>query len=128
MSTPWFKVNYGGCQFGIFSAVSPVESLHALEIALISDCLTELFSEDLKEKTCAEFYAIARKLTKLPRQSFASNGTDKDMPRLLWKDGVTELNDVTASGKVEKMFTVVVIALQDIGQDFFCRLCRGEKC
>ena len=127
VDTPWFRVNYGGCQFGIFSAASPVEPLHALEIGLISDCLTELFSEDLKEKACAEFDAIARKLTKLPRQSFASNGTDKDMPRLLWKDGVTELKDVTASGKVGKMFTVVVVALQDEGRAFFCRLFGGEK-
>ena len=33
----WFKVDFGGCPFGIFSAACPVEPLHALENGIIAD-------------------------------------------------------------------------------------------
>ena len=39
----WFKVNFGGCPYGIFSAACPVEPLHALENGLITTCLKILF-------------------------------------------------------------------------------------
>ena len=59
------------------------------------------------------------KLTTLPRQNKISYGADKDMPRLLWKDGITNLTDLTASHKVGIMFTIVVMSLQDDGIEFF---------
>ena len=34
----WFKVDFGGCPYGIFSAVCPVEPLHAVENGLITTC------------------------------------------------------------------------------------------
>jgi hypothetical protein len=39
----WFDVSYGGCQCGIFSAVCPIEPLHALENGIIPDCLMFLY-------------------------------------------------------------------------------------
>jgi hypothetical protein len=39
----WFDVDYGGCRFGISSAATPVEALHALENGLITDCVRILF-------------------------------------------------------------------------------------
>ena len=41
------------------------------------------------------------------------------MPRLLWKDGITNLTDLTASHKVGIMFTIVIMSLQDDGIEFF---------
>ena len=35
----WFKVDFGGCPYGIFSAMCPVEPLHAVEHGLITTCL-----------------------------------------------------------------------------------------
>jgi hypothetical protein len=41
------------------------------------------------------------------------------MPRLLWKDGVTSLTDLSAKLKVGIMFTLVVVSLQEEGSKFF---------
>jgi hypothetical protein len=41
------------------------------------------------------------------------------MPRLLWKDGVTSLTDLSAKLKVDIMFTLVVVSLQEEGSKFF---------
>ena len=48
-----------------------------------------------------------------------SSGSDKSFPRLLWKEGVTNLSELTASAKVGIMFTIVVISLTDDGIHFF---------
>ena len=39
----WFKVDFGGCSFGIFSAAYPVEPLDALDNGIIANCLKILF-------------------------------------------------------------------------------------
>ena len=41
----WFKVDFGGCPYGIFSAACPVEPLHALENGLISECIKVLYNK-----------------------------------------------------------------------------------
>ena len=46
----WFDVDFGGCRFGIFSAATPVEPLHALENGLISDCVRILFEKEMTSK------------------------------------------------------------------------------
>ena len=115
----WFEVDFGGCPYGIFSAACPVEPLHALENGLIADCLKVLFGKIKSSKSLSELDSLAKTLTELPRQRLASYGSDKDMPRLLWKDGITSLTDLTASCKVGIMFTIVVLSLQDNGNQFF---------
>ena len=70
---------------------------------------------------------LAKKLTRLPRQEYASNGADKDIPRLLWSDGVIGLTDVTANYKVSIMFTIVVISLQFEGFQFFKDVFKQTK-
>ena len=78
-----------------------------------------------------ELDRLAKRLTKLPRQKYASNGADKDMPRLLWSDGVTGLTNITANYKVGIMFTIVVISLQFEGVPIFqrciqkCKIIKG---
>ena len=62
---------------------------------------------------------IVRRLTWLPRQRYASSGSEPCMPRLLWKDGVTSLTDLPAKLKVGIMFTIVVVSLQEEGSNFF---------
>ena len=49
------------------------------------------------------------------------------MPRLLWKDGITNLTDLTASQKVGIMFTIVVMSLQSDGIEFFDHVLEKPK-
>jgi len=115
----FFDLCYGGCKYGIFSAGCPTEPLHALENGIISDAIRILFVERLKDRKCAEFDRIVRKLTLLERQKYLSSGSDKEMPRLLWKQGVTTLTDLTASQKVGILTTITVVALTEEGSKFF---------
>jgi hypothetical protein len=41
------------------------------------------------------------------------------MPRLLWKDGITSLSELTAKYKVGIMLTIVTVSLQDEGKSLF---------
>ena len=119
----WYDVSYGGCKFGIFSAACPIEPLHSLENGIILDCLRILFNDEitgvLKQ---AELDRLVRRLTLLPRQRLASAGSQPDMPRLLWKDGVTSLTDLSAAYKVGIMFTITVVSLQEDGVSYFTRV------
>ena len=112
----WFDVDYGGCRFGIFSAATPVEPLHALENGLILDCVSILFSEEMSSRQKRDLDNLVRRLTILPRQRFASSGAEPLMPRLLWKDGVTSLTELSAKYKIGIMFTIVIVSLQDAGK------------
>ena len=117
----WFDVDYGGCQYGIFSAACPVEPLHALENGLISDCLQILF-DILKGKQkgyCAQLDSLAQGLARHDRQRFFSAGSDPQMPRLIWKDGITSLTQIPARYKVGLMLTVVVLAQTEEGRNIF---------
>ena len=115
----WYDVSYGGCRFGIFSAACPIEPLHSLENGIIPDCLTILFKDEMRSSHKALLDVIVRRLTLLPRQRLASSGTEPNMPRLLWKDGVTSLTDLSAKLKVGIMFTIVVVSLTAEGIHFF---------
>jgi hypothetical protein len=67
----------------------------------------------------AELDSLVSRLTFLPRQRFANSGTEPGMPRLLWKDGVTSLTDLSEKLKVGTMFTLVVVSLQEESSKFF---------
>jgi hypothetical protein len=115
----WFDVSYGGCIYGIFSAACPIEPLHSLENGIIPDCLNILLRDEMRPALKAELDSPVRRLTLLPRHRFANSGTEPGMPRLLWKDGVTSLTDLSAKLKVGIMFTLVVMSLQEEGSKFF---------
>ena len=52
-----------------------------------------------------------------PRQRLMSAGTVKSMPRLLWKSGITSLNNLTAKERLGVLFTITVLSLIDHGRD-----------
>ena len=62
---------------------------------------------------------LAQKFCSYPRQHFMTSGGNKQMPRLLWKDGITPLSELTASAKVGRLLTVVAIALTEQGRNIF---------
>ena len=55
----------------------------------------------------------------MERQKYLSSGSDKEMPRLLWQNGVTTLTDLNASQKVGILMTITVVALTEEGSQFF---------
>ena len=116
MDNARFKVDFGGCPYGIFSAACPVEPLHAVENGLITMCLNILFEELIWSPSQKHHWILwPKQLPKLPRQHYASSGAFKSMPQLLWKDGITTITELTASAKVGIMFTIVVIGLTEDG-------------
>ena len=127
VSNAWFKVDFGGCPYGIFSAACPVEPLHALENGIISDCLKILIAKINSTSDLAELDELARSLTYLPRQEYASSGTNKDMPRLLWPDGISNMNDITAAAKVGRMFTIVALSWTEDGKNYFDRVFKSPR-
>jgi hypothetical protein len=50
-----------------------------------------------------------------------------DMPRLLFKDEVTTITNITASTNVGIMFTIIVLSLTDKGAHFFYTVLGEEK-
>ena len=96
----WFNVEFGGRPYRIISTACLIELLHALENGLISECIKVLFVRIKSNDYLAELDRLVEKLTTLPRQNKISYGADKDMPRLLWKDGITNMTDVTALQKL----------------------------
>jgi hypothetical protein len=115
----WFDVDYGGCCFGIFSAATPVEPLHALANGLITECACILFEEEMTPKQKHELNFLVCRLANLPQQRYASSGAEPLIPPLLWKDGSTSLSELTAKYKVSIMFTILTVSLHDKGKSLF---------
>jgi hypothetical protein len=59
-----------------------------------------------------ELDLLVCRLSYLPCQRYASSGAEPLMPRLLWKDGITSLSELTAKYKVGIMFTTVTFRRQ----------------
>ena len=116
----WFKVSFGACKYGIFSAGCPTEALHSLENGLIKDSITVLIKEMLTKTTSADLDVILKYMARgWNRQHYLTSGTNDNMPRSLFKDGISGLADVTAATQVGKMFAVVIISLTEEGKEFF---------
>ena len=123
----WFDVDYGRCPRGIFSAAMPVEALHALEGGLILNCLNILFEEDLKPARCGDLDNLAIEMCGWESQFYLHAGSDKDLPRTLFKDGVTSITKISHSYIVGMMLTIVIITLRDDGKEFLAKVCGTSK-
>jgi hypothetical protein len=123
----FFDFGYGGCKYGIFTAAMPIEPLHSLAQGIIEKVLKVLFTEKLSKAKCAELDTIARQFTTMPKQFYATAGTNKAMPRLLWKDGITTLTDLSGSHRVGILFTVICVALTKEGASFFDQCFGGDQ-
>jgi hypothetical protein len=78
-------------------------------------------------KAKAQLDTIVRRLTDLPRQRYASSGTEPCMPRLLWKDGITTLANLPAKYKVGILFTIMVVSLQEEGKKLFVEVLGSRQ-
>ena len=119
MKSIWYDLNYDGCKFGVFSAANPTEWLHALDNGLIMYCLHELYRKLLTSEDLIELDKVVTGLTNLPRQKLISANSNSCFPRLLWKNGITGLKEITADYKVGMMLTVTVVYLTKGGKSMF---------
>jgi len=115
----WFDVDFGGCKYGIFSAAMPIEPLHSLENGLMLDCLHILYSMDLTTTTRSHLDILVKKMVSWPRQYYISSGSQKAMPTLLWKSGISQLSLLSGNDKVGIMLTIVVLSLTTQGTEYF---------
>jgi hypothetical protein len=119
VQSAFFDFRYGGCPYGIFVAACPIEPLHSLENGLMLHMMKILFLEILSKSGRAQLDHLAKSFCAQPRQRFMSAGTNKEMPRLLWKDGITNLTDLSGANKTGIFFTIVVLSLTADGEAFF---------
>ena len=59
VNNAWFKVDFGGCPYCIFSAACPVEPLHSLENGIMADCLKILYKKISSTVSLAELDGMA---------------------------------------------------------------------
>jgi hypothetical protein len=123
--TSWYDVDYGGCKYGIFSAAMPIEALHSLENGLIADMLDVLFKQFLIGKNQSKLDSLTKQIVKLDRQYYMSSGAQKDMPTLLWKNGISTLSFLKAHEKVGIMLTIIVLSLTTEGITLFDNVLKG---
>lgn len=115
VNSVWYDLTYGGCKFGVFSAANPTEWLHALDNGLIEHCLIDLNKHKLKSKQREKLDEIVMHFLEMPKQCLMTANSNSEFPRLMWKNGISNLTDVTADYKVGMLLTVIVVSLTTDG-------------
>jgi hypothetical protein len=116
----FYDIDCGNDPYGVFSMIHS-EGLHAIEIGLIPYML-EILMKDLKPKRCGDLDRLVQRFYDEPRQHAQEN-----FPRYIWKDGVTNLSQLTGQEKVGKMYAITLVALTLEGQEFFCKYLPGGR-
>jgi hypothetical protein len=111
----WFDCDFGGCELGVFSADMPVEALHAVEGGLCKDVAEILFKQDLKDAGCGRLDVLVVRFCSMNKQHYMTSGSNKAMPRILFKDGVTSLAKLPSSHVIGILLTIVIVSLTDDG-------------
>ena len=78
-----------------------------------------LFKEVLKDSKSATLDGLVKQMVLWNHQYCLSAGTQKNMPPLLWKKGVSKLTNTTAGAKVGMLLTIFVVSLTHEGNAFF---------
>jgi hypothetical protein len=101
----------------VFSAPPcPAEALHAVEGGICKDATAILFVEDLKDANCRLLDLQVKLLCAMDKQHYITLGSDKAMPHILFKDGVTNLAKLPTAHVIGILLTVVIITLTDKGK------------
>ena len=105
----FYDIDYGGLPGGVFTAACPPEALHSLENGLVLHCLKELFKSVMQPITKAQLDGVVQQWLSYPKQQQMRSYMDS-FPRLLYKDGLTNITDVSAGTKMGILFAFVVAA------------------
>jgi hypothetical protein len=92
------------------------EALHAVGGGICKDAAAILFDEDLKDANCRHLDILVRRFCSMDKQHYMTSGSNKAMPRLLFKDGVTSLTKLPSAHVIGILSAVVVVNLPDDGK------------
>ena len=79
----------------------------------------ELCSKTLTNNECVAMDSIVKNFLKLPHQRLMTSNSNSLFPRLLWKNGISRLTDITADYKAGMLLTIVVVSLTAEGKRLF---------
>ena len=99
----------------MFTAACPPEALHSLENGLVLHCLNQLFKEILGWTAKASLDDIVQQWLTYPKQCYMKSYMAA-FPRLLFKDGVTTISDISAGTKMGILFAFVLAAQTNDGR------------
>ena len=105
----FYDIDYGGLPGGVFTAACPPEALHSLENGLVLHCLKELFKSVMQPITKAQLDGVVQQWLSYPKQQQMRSYMDS-FPRLLYKDGLSNITDISAGTKMGILFALVVAA------------------
>ena len=79
----------------------------------------QTLQQDPNKNACVAMDSFVKNLVKLPRQQPMSSDSNSLFPRLLWKNGISRLTDITADCEVGMLLTAVVVSLMAEGKKLF---------
>jgi hypothetical protein len=71
------------------------------------------FYGDIKDANCRRLDILVRRFCSMDKQHYMTLGSNKAMPRLLFKDGVTSLTKLSSAHVISILLAVVVVSLTD---------------
>jgi hypothetical protein len=89
---------------------------YCFEGGICKDATAILFDEDLKDANCRRLDLQVKLLCAMDKQHYMTSGSNKVMPRILFKDGVTNLAKLPSAHVIGILLTVVIITLTDEGK------------
>jgi hypothetical protein len=118
---------------GLMSVTEVADLVCSVPRALLSHCMHLKMESFLTvSPSCSRTYirpalkgeldSLVRHLMFFPHQRFASSCSNPCMLRLLWKDGITSMTDISAKVKVGIMFTIVFLSLREAGIKYFTQV------
>jgi hypothetical protein len=87
-----------------------------VEGGIRKDAAAILFVEDLKDANCRLLDLQVKILCAMDKQHYMTLGSNKAMPRILFKDGVTSLAKLPSAHVIGILLTIVIITLTDEGK------------
>jgi hypothetical protein len=94
----------------------PVEARHAVYGGICKDAAAILFVEDLKDANCRLLDLHVKLLCAMDKHHYMTSGSNKAMPPILFKDGVTSLGKLPSAHVIGILLTIVIISLTDGGK------------
>ena len=119
---PFFDVDYGANEWGIFFAACPPEALHALEQGVFKHLLEAILGDYLKPVQITLLDRVVQTWTLLPRQKLFRSSNFPEAPRLLFKDGISSLKQTPGCDRAGMVFALMVASLTRDGLAAFVNL------
>jgi len=97
-----------------------------LENELVLHCLKQLFDSILKDTAKASMDAVVQQWLTYPKQCYMKSYM-AEFPRLLFRDGISTITDISAGTKMGILFTFVIAAQTNDGHKAFLQYERNAS-